>query len=140
MCRLVGLIANKKVDLRFSLIQGPKTFRDLGESNRDGWGVGWYENHTPKVAKEPIRAPASAQLPPLADEVESNIAICHVRKATVGSLRKENCHPFAYKHWLFCHNGGVNRDGLWALLERRRHDSLRVIPTQKSTFSGYCSV
>lgn len=32
-------------------------------------------------------------------------AIIHCRLATHGSIKKENCHPFEAKNWIFAHNG-----------------------------------
>lgn len=124
MCRLFGLIANKKVDLQFSLREGPRTLSDLGTLNPDGWGVGWYENHTSKVVKEPIPMPNSNQLPCRVAELQSRIAIGHVRKATTGPSRRENCHPFSHERWLFAHNGSVGRGKLYALLEKNRRNLL----------------
>lgn len=120
MCRLFGIIANKPVDLRFSLSEGPGTLQDLGASNPDGWGVGWYEERLPEVFKESISVQNSNQLPRLAREVRSKIAICHVRRATTGACSRKNCHPFAYKRWLFAHNGSVARGNLYRLLEEER--------------------
>jgi len=47
MCRLLGLVANKSVDLKFSL----KRFKDFSKSNPNGWGIGWYENNYSNVFK-----------------------------------------------------------------------------------------
>lgn len=51
MCRLLGVIANKPVDLEFSFLKADKPFRELGRTNPDGWGIGWYENGLAKVDK-----------------------------------------------------------------------------------------
>ncbi len=53
MCRLLGLIANKTVDLEFSLTR----FRKFAKDNPDGWGIGWYEEDgSAKVFKQGISA------------------------------------------------------------------------------------
>jgi len=43
MCRLLGLVANKPVDIEFSL----QRFKKFAKNNPDGWGIGWYENNSP---------------------------------------------------------------------------------------------
>ncbi len=117
MCRLFGLIANKEVDLRFSLTEGPCTFRNLGKLNPDGWGMGWYEKSKPIVFKEPIPAIKSTELPICAHDAQSHIFICHVRKTTGTSICHENCHPFTDTKWIFAHNGSVNRDTIYKKLD-----------------------
>ncbi|MCX7866317.1 class II glutamine amidotransferase [Limisphaera sp. VF-2] len=112
MCRLLGLIANKEVDLRFSLVEGPTTLRSLSQSNQDGWGLGWYEDGRPKVVKEPAPAHSSQSYRRTSAEATSRVFIAHVRRATTGSCCTENCHPFQYGRWLFAHNGSVDRKAL----------------------------
>ncbi len=107
MCRLFGLIANKPVDVEFSFLKADKPFKDLGSENRDGWGIGYYENKISKVFKEPQRIDKSSKIEEISKYCISNIIISHVRKATSGSRRFENSHPFQYKNWLFAHNGSI---------------------------------
>jgi len=52
MCRLLGLVANKPVDLEFSLVK----FKEFASWNPDGWGIGWYENKKIKKLKFSNRA------------------------------------------------------------------------------------
>jgi len=49
MCRLFGLVANKKVNVEFSFLEADLTFKELGSSNPDGWGIGYYENGNPNI-------------------------------------------------------------------------------------------
>lgn len=108
MCRLLGVIANKPVDLRFSLVEGPNTVMSMSHWNPDGWGVGWYrDDGTPVVIKEPTLAAASNRYHRTAAEGRSRIFIAHVRRATTGELSYENCHPFTKDNWIFAHNGSV---------------------------------
>jgi glutamine amidotransferase len=107
MCRLLGLIANKPVDLRFSLTEGPKTLADMSKQNPDGWGLGWYQDGQPKIEKEPRQAGDSEQFLRTSAEGSSHIFVAHVRTATIGSLTKHNCHPFRSGKWLFAHNGTI---------------------------------
>lgn len=125
MCRLLGLIANKQVDLRFSLIEGPTTLTSLSKRNPDGWGLGWYKNGQPAVVKEPAPADSSQRYQATSAEAMSDIFIAHVRTATTGGRRKENCHPFQYDPWLFAHNGSVNRKAVYEWLNGTHRSSIR---------------
>ncbi len=121
MCRLLGLIANKPVDLKFSLMK----FRELSADNPDGWGIGWYEKNSPQVFKQGISAQEKeSQLPHKSKYVKSNIIIAHVRKGTGAKPSIRNSHPFKYKNWLFAHNGSVDREDLLALLKAKYMKSL----------------
>ena len=80
MCRLLGVIANKPIDLEFSLLEADNPFRSEGNSNPDGWGIGWYKDGKPTIDKEGVSAVISEQLVPKAKEARSHIIICHVRR------------------------------------------------------------
>jgi len=119
MCRLFGLIANKSVDVEFSMLKADvKPFRNLGdERNPDGWGIGWYENNKAKIFKEGKSAVESEKFCSFAKDVRSNIIIVHVRKGTGAPPSEVNSHPFKYKNWIFAHNGSVDRNYLFSLLK-----------------------
>lgn len=122
MCRLLGLVANKPVDLSFSL----ERFKEFSIKNPDGWGIGWYKNDSAHVFKESIPAEKSGEFPKLQKEVTSNIIIAHVRKSTGGAPpSKMNSHPFEYKNWLFAHNGYVDREYLLSLLSEEYRSKLK---------------
>lgn len=122
MCRLLGIIANKPVDLEFSLGR----FKDRASWNPDGWGIGWYENNESKIFKESIAATAEgSKLPVVSKDVRSMIIIAHVRKGTGAVPSERNSHPFKYKDWLFAHNGSVNREYLFLLLIDEYKNSLK---------------
>jgi len=113
MCRLLGIIANKPVDLEFSL----ERFKEFASWNPDGWGIGWFEGRKSKHFRQGIPATADeSKLPILSKEVRSRIIIAHVRKGTKGKPSEQNSHPFNYKNWIFAHNGSVNRNYLLSLL------------------------
>lgn len=45
----------------------------------------------------------------VAGDVRADIAVGHVRAATVGALRTENTHPFRYRQWLFAQTGTLGQ-------------------------------
>lgn len=92
-----------------SLIDQSVHARRSGETtNGDGAGVGWYG-----VGQQPGRYlsthPAwnDRNLAELAGHVVSGLFMAHVRAATGTPVQQTNCHPFAFKNWLFQHNGEV---------------------------------
>lgn len=124
MCRLFGLRANRGVDVDFSLVSGTKAFRDFGRKHPSGWGIGWYRGTTPEVVKDPVPAHESEVLAHAATNVDSEIVVSHVRYATCGDLKRENCHPFCFNRWLFAHNGGLDRASLWERLNEEHRDAV----------------
>ncbi|MCM8789383.1 MAG: class II glutamine amidotransferase [Candidatus Omnitrophica bacterium] len=102
------MIANKKVDIKFSMLEASNRFKDQGRDNPNGWGVGWYENGISRLEKYSGSAFKSGRFDSLVKELESRIIIAHVRLASVGkSDNINNAHPFLYKNWLFAHNGTI---------------------------------
>lgn len=94
MCRLFGLIANKEVDIKFSMLEASHRFKDEGKFNPHGWGIGWYENGTPQVEKYANSAFSSYEFDKISTIIKSRIFISHVRYSTIGRVAKENSHPF----------------------------------------------
>lgn len=119
MCRLFGLLANQPVDVEFALVSSAKPFQSFGQKHPSGWGMGWYQDDTPSITKEPLPAHESDAIVRAATDVYSNLTIAHVRFATCGELTRENCHPFGFGKWLFAHNGGLNRNTLLERLDER---------------------
>jgi len=116
MCRLLGIIANKPVDLEFSLTR----FREKAKYNPDGWGIGWYEGGEARIFKQGVSALSpESRFQELSRSVRSKIIICHVRKGTHGMPAERNSHPFRHGCWIFAHNGCVDRDSLLSRLEER---------------------
>ena len=121
MCRLLGVIANKPVDLEFSL----RRFKKLATWNPDGWGIGWYQKGKSRVFKEGISAVESNKFPILSREVRSNIIIAHVRKGTEGEPSEKNSHPFGSQNWIFAHNGSINKECLLSYLSEEEKSELK---------------
>ena len=114
MCELLGINANKNVNINFTW----RGFVKKGEENPNGWGIGWYQEirdgeRIVSVIKQPIKATKSKialAVPKL--NIEGKIIISHVRKAT-SEIMYLNTHPFVrrifsvnqYDEWMFAHNG-----------------------------------
>lgn len=109
------------MEFRFSF----KKFKHLGERNRDGWGIGWYE-HSGKanIKKEGCSAIESEIYDSLSERIYSHLIIEHVRWATTGQIGKANSHPFEFNNWIFAHNGSVSRDLLFEQLKQGYRDGL----------------
>ena len=78
-------------------------------TNGDGFGVGWYGEHTiPGVYRNVRPAWNDANLKSLAKQIRSGHFMAHVRTTTGTAIQASNCHPFPYENWLFQHNGEIN--------------------------------
>ena len=105
MCELFGFSGRTKTDLTDHL----KTFFSHSEKHPHGWGM-MYDGC---IVKEPVKASQSELLPLLLSNIEpQKTMLAHIRYATVGSIRKENCHPFSCsdisgRNWTMVHNGTI---------------------------------
>lgn len=73
----------------------------------DALGAGFVLNSQALVRKRPGSADVASDPLGLVEDVNASAVIVHVRRATVGSFKEENTHPFRYKSWLFAHGGTV---------------------------------
>ncbi len=78
-------------------------------TNGDGFGIGWYNKKPePGLFKTAEPAWANDNLSEICNQVRARIFMSHIRAASVGSVQRNNAHPFKYKNWLFQHNGSVS--------------------------------
>ncbi len=109
MCELFGFSAGKAYDTTSWL----KEFFSHSPMHPDGWGLATFPCNTVSIEKEPVCANDSAYLGHrLADPIVGKLVLAHIRKASVGSLRYANCHPFALldaggRCWTLIHNGTI---------------------------------
>jgi predicted glutamine amidotransferase len=76
--------------------------------NGDGFGIAWYgQPDTPGLYRDVLPAWSDGNLTSLCRMVRSPLFIGHIRASTMGETSRQNCHPFAYGRWSFCHNGQV---------------------------------
>ncbi|WP_144113062.1 class II glutamine amidotransferase [Paraburkholderia sp. BCC1886] len=111
MCQLLALNCAEPTDVSFSL-RGFAARGGLTDHHVDGWGVAFYEERACRVFVDEKPACQS----PVADyltrhPIKSRNVVAHIRKATQGGARVENCHPFMRElrgqQWVFAHNGDL---------------------------------
>ena len=111
MCQLLGMNCNTPTDVQFSFTgfaqRGGRT-----DHHADGWGIAFFEGRGLRHFVDP--APACDS--PVAElirryPIKSRNVIAHIRKATQGEVRLQNCHPFVRelwgRYWVFAHNGDL---------------------------------
>lgn len=85
--------------------------------NGDGFGVAWYgRDAEPGLYRDVLPAWADGNLTSLCRMVRSRLFMAHVRASTLAETSRQNCHPFSYGRWSFCHNGQVPH---FPLIERK---------------------
>lgn len=139
MCRLFGLIANKKVDIYFSMLEASNRFKFQAKDNPHGWGIGWFdEQGKPRVEKYGENALCSERFNELVKEIKSQIFIAHVRFATSGSSHSDkNAHPFIYKNWIFAHNGTIDKEFIERLLIAPYNEDFTSEPIDSEVYFRY---
>jgi glutamine amidotransferase len=111
MCQLLGMNCNVPTDICFSFegfcARGGKT-----DEHRDGWGIAFFEGLGCRMFLD-IKPSSSSPIAELVRHypIHSKHVIAHIRKATVGHIALENCHPFRRelwgRYWVFAHNGDL---------------------------------
>lgn len=74
----------------------------------EGFGLAW-RGKDGTIGRFRSVAPAwnSVNLRSLAQQVESDTILAHVRADPGGTTSEQNCHPFVHGEWMFQHNGTV---------------------------------
>ncbi|MBP2548284.1 glutamine amidotransferase [Neorhizobium galegae] len=77
-------------------------------TNGDGFGIAWYGDHPePGRYRDILPAWSDCNLRSLSRQIRSPLFLAHVRAATHGATRRDNCHPFVHRNWSFMHNGQI---------------------------------
>ncbi|WP_421733014.1 class II glutamine amidotransferase [Cellulomonas sp.] len=76
-------------------------------TNGDGFGVGWYDEHspTPGVFRSIEPAWSDRNLREVAEHVRAGVVLAHIRATSGTAVQQTNCHPFRHGRWLWMHNG-----------------------------------
>lgn len=78
-------------------------------TNADGFGIAWYgDRPEPGRFRDVLPAWSDCNLKSLARQIRSPLFLAHVRAATHGATRRDNCHPFVHDTWSFMHNGQID--------------------------------
>lgn len=111
MCELLGISSSRPKKTQALL---HAFLRRGGEDadNPDGWGLAFLHDDRFTLHKEPLPAAHSQRLMELADSVQTELLIAHVRKARLPRVNTlANTHPFLHtccdREWVFAHNGLV---------------------------------
>ncbi|MBU3739268.1 MAG: class II glutamine amidotransferase [Rhodoferax sp.] len=120
MCQLLGMNSRLPASLTLSF-SGFSQRGGCTDHHADGWGIAFFESDGDE-ASEPGRGVRhfvdkdSAATSPIAQmlrsyPIKSHNVVAHVRKATVGAVNLQNCHPFVRelwgRYWVFAHNGDL---------------------------------
>ncbi|MBQ9045003.1 MAG: class II glutamine amidotransferase [Oscillospiraceae bacterium] len=109
MCELFGFSGRAPRDLAPEL----RVFFSHGAQNPNGWGMAQRTGGVFRLETEAAPSHESAYLSELLENpVTSALLLAHIRKATIGDIRLENCHPFygqdaSGRGWMLMHNGTV---------------------------------
>lgn len=108
MCQLLGMNANTPTDVMFSFT-GLAT---RAQQHGDGFGIAFFEDRGLRhfIDREGAGCSPVAQLVQRYP-IRSEAVIAHIRKATLGAVALQNCHPFVRelwgRYWVFAHNGDL---------------------------------
>ncbi|MES2877655.1 MAG: class II glutamine amidotransferase [Pseudomonadota bacterium] len=120
MCQLLGMNSYLPASLTLSF-SGFSQRGGCTDHHADGWGIAFFESEaaTPNKPGKGVRYfvdKEGASTSPIAKmlrtyPIKSHNVVAHVRKATVGAVTLENCHPFVRelwgRYWVFAHNGDL---------------------------------
>ncbi|MBZ2169690.1 MULTISPECIES: class II glutamine amidotransferase [Marinobacter] len=112
MCELLAMSANTPTDLCFSFTGLTRRGGATGP-HKDGWGVAFYEGKGVRAFHD-VDASANSRIAEMVQThpIKSEVAICHIRQANVGSVCLANTHPFIRElwgqYWVFAHNGQIS--------------------------------
>lgn len=109
MCELFGITVTNKVRVNDLL----EEFFSHSPRHPHGWGLAVFFGNYVSLEKEPVEAVQSNYLKErLKHHMSVDGMIAHIRLATRGELKYDNCHPFVKRDnygrcWTFAHNGTV---------------------------------
>ncbi len=108
MCELLGVSSLQPVTLEMSL---QTLISHANILNPDGWGIVFYEKNDGYVFREP-RPAHTSQLTDLVanSDLESQLVVSHIRKATSGGVELQNTHPFTREVGGQLHSFAFNGD------------------------------
>lgn len=109
MCELFGFSSIQPEPIQQEL----EEFFSHSHQHPHGWGLVTWNGQKQVLWKQPIPAYESDFLKAqLAQRLEAQVAIGHIRYATIGNVEDYNCHPFqgrdrSGRFWTLAHNGTI---------------------------------
>lgn len=100
MCRIFAIRSNKPVSVAPAFAR----LRELAAEHKDGWGVARFDGPTPVIDRGTISAQHCPEFLSKGSTQTQSLLV-HIRLASVGTVRRENTHPFTGGGWVFMHNG-----------------------------------
>jgi len=97
-----------------SLVRARNALTVQSKQHPDGWGLACFGASGPRLVRGTGAAFVDGAFNQAALDISSRSVIAHVRRASVGAIREENCHPFLRQGYAFAHNGDIAR---WAELQ-----------------------
>ena len=109
MCELLGFSASRETDIRKYLTE----FFSHGIQHPHGWGLMRENNSITEIIKKAECSAKSERISEIIAETQpQKNTLAHIRLATVGSIKNENCHPYTQtdntgRCWTLIHNGTI---------------------------------
>ena len=109
MCELLGISAKAPLDARGYLTE----FYSHSVRHPHGWGLMRSSAGKTEIIKEPVCAVKSNIIRNIIARTEPQTnMLAHIRLATVGAMKHENCHPYSGfdasgRRWTLIHNGTI---------------------------------
>jgi glutamine amidotransferase len=107
MCRLYGFRSAIDSTVHRSLVAAENAIARQSRMHKDGWGLAFYIGRYPHILRNDAQAEGDTLFRDVSSVVATRTFMAHIRKATAGSVRVLNCHPFQHGAWTFAHNGQV---------------------------------
>ncbi|MET0283322.1 MAG: class II glutamine amidotransferase [Polyangiales bacterium] len=101
-------MANRSDRLRDAFHQERQAIAGLPVDQRGAWGIGFYQGDEVLHKKQPAPDGEPIDWNVIANKIQTDCAVAHLRQATVGGFSVDNTHPFRLRHWLFAHVGTVH--------------------------------
>ena len=109
MCELLGFSSSRETDIRVYLNE----FFSHGIQHPHGWGFMRENQGSTEIIKEAVSSVESNKIARIIEEtLPQKTTLAHIRLATIGSIRFENCHPYSQtdysgRSWTLIHNGTI---------------------------------
>lgn len=106
------------------LAENGKTFPGSASGHRDGWGTSCYKNgkilYAKKYPTDASKDPLYSKMVQKIRQIKPDFGILHLRKQSVGTIRRVNTHPFILNEWSLCHNGMLYRSNRLPLTQETK--------------------